>query len=324
MYKRLIYLTVIILVLGLTGIAFAHNEFTGAGDDNLWNNPANWSLGVVPQDEFTYPGDVTPRWNNDVKMTTDGTICVIDATHVGAAAATGYSAYVGCYGGINELHILGGELHCGPWGFDIGRGANQVAHAGGSGYVYMTGGLVTTVYMQVPEQWDNGNTQWPMNGELLMTGGNIITGSLIIGDLWSTGHIDLHGGTIRSLGFFRIDPGGTLDIEEGMLIVDGNGSLADIQNYIDNGWITAYGGTGCLVLDYDVRNPGQITLTASSTIVLDYDLDGNGTIGAGDLAIFSENWLKNGPCICGGDFNDDGTVDFLDFAELGSVWEGGP
>ena len=78
------------------------------------------------------------------------------------------------------------------------------------------------------------------------------------------------------------------------------------------------------MLDDGRRNPGQITLTASNAIVLDYDLDGNGTIGFGDLAMFSDYWLKNTPSICGWEFNENGTVDFFDFAEFGSVWEGGP
>jgi hypothetical protein len=48
-----------------------------------------------------------------------------------------------------------------------------------------------------------------------------------------------------------------------------------------------------------------------------YDLDCDGSIGWGDIAVLSENWLGPGPV---GDFNSDGIVNFLDFARLALVW----
>jgi hypothetical protein len=51
-----------------------------------------------------------------------------------------------------------------------------------------------------------------------------------------------------------------------------------------------------------------------------YDLDCDGSIGFGDLAVMAGNWLLNGPEIPG-DFNADETLDFLDFAEFGIAWE---
>ncbi len=41
----------------------------------------------------------------------------------------------------------------------------------------------------------------------------------------------------------------------------------------------------------------------------------------GDIRVMSENWLKSYPDITGGDFNDDGTVDFLDFADFALAWQ---
>jgi subtilisin family serine protease len=51
-----------------------------------------------------------------------------------------------------------------------------------------------------------------------------------------------------------------------------------------------------------------------------YDLDCDGSIGFGDLAVMVGNWLLTGQEIPG-DFNVDKTVDFLDFAEFGIIWE---
>jgi hypothetical protein len=53
-----------------------------------------------------------------------------------------------------------------------------------------------------------------------------------------------------------------------------------------------------------------------------YDLDFSGSIGFGDVAIISENWLLTGENIPG-DFYKDATniVNFLDFADFANVWQ---
>jgi unsaturated chondroitin disaccharide hydrolase len=52
-----------------------------------------------------------------------------------------------------------------------------------------------------------------------------------------------------------------------------------------------------------------------------YDLDGDGSIGFGDVKIIGGNWLKTGDDIPGDFYNDEtNTVNFLDFAEFAQVW----
>jgi hypothetical protein len=51
-----------------------------------------------------------------------------------------------------------------------------------------------------------------------------------------------------------------------------------------------------------------------------YDLDCDGSIGYGDIAVIGENWLSNNVDIHDGDFNDDGIVNFLDFVDFALVW----
>jgi len=51
-----------------------------------------------------------------------------------------------------------------------------------------------------------------------------------------------------------------------------------------------------------------------------YDLDCDGSIGWGDVAVIADNWLLQGPGIPG-DFDADEIVNFLDFAEFGNVWQ---
>jgi hypothetical protein len=50
-----------------------------------------------------------------------------------------------------------------------------------------------------------------------------------------------------------------------------------------------------------------------------YDLDDDGFIGWGDVAVMREHLLKTGPDIIG-DLNNDEIVDFLDFAEFALAW----
>jgi hypothetical protein len=52
-----------------------------------------------------------------------------------------------------------------------------------------------------------------------------------------------------------------------------------------------------------------------------YDLDCDGSIGYGDIAVISDNWLETGEDIPG-DFykDDDDIVNFLDFADFANVW----
>jgi subtilisin family serine protease len=51
-----------------------------------------------------------------------------------------------------------------------------------------------------------------------------------------------------------------------------------------------------------------------------YDLDCNGSIGWGDVAVLAQNWLKTGNGIAG-DFDNNNDVDFIDFAEFGLIWQ---
>ena len=52
-----------------------------------------------------------------------------------------------------------------------------------------------------------------------------------------------------------------------------------------------------------------------------YDLDCNGSIGLGDLAILCNHWLETGPDVPGDFYKDeDDIVNFLDFAVFANVW----
>jgi hypothetical protein len=103
----------------------------------------------------------------------------------------------------------------------------------------------------------------------MKSGSFTINSTLLLGDREDgTGHVNLDGGilTVNNLEMRRgPDTVGTIDVQAGILIVNGN-AVSTIQGYIDNGWITAYDGNGTLELDYDVTNEGQTTLKAVHTL----------------------------------------------------------
>ena len=135
-------------------------------------------------------------------------------------------------------------------------------------------------------------------GTLNITGGTITVGNLRIGDRAAgTGVVNLDGGTIIINSNLRMrieaDSVGAMDVKAGMLIVDGD-ALSAVQGFIDNGWITAYGGNGTPRLDYNVTNGGQTTLTAIHN--LKPNPANSGTIAPGEVEL---SWILPEPSVPG-------------------------
>ncbi len=175
---------------------------------------------------------------------------------IASEGAVAYVVYVGYGGSTGALTVDGGTLMTSPWGIAVGEGAGTV------GTFNMNSGTVTTTDFML----GYGGT-----GTLNMTGGTIIAegtgdwdGLFVGGGGTGIGHLHLDGGTITTtyLQYARQGGSGTIDITAGTLIIDGDVTAA-IEGYIDDGWITAYGGAGQLLLDFDTTNTGKTTLTAT-------------------------------------------------------------
>jgi len=164
---------------------------------------------------------------------------------------------VGSYGGDNTLVMTGGTLDIGPWGFNIGRGGNwDNNHVGSSGHVLMSGGVINTQGIALPEQW---GTEPVISGELVMEGGTINADWMHMGNEVGIGMLELKGGILNAGSFEMKSENASIDVAGGTLIMDGD-KVAQIQGYIDSGWITS---SGTLELDFDVTNAGKTTLKAS-------------------------------------------------------------
>jgi len=226
-----------VLVLGLVvDVQAANVDWTGAGLDDLWSTPENWSTGALPTaaDRF--------RMINEPGGATIVTVGVVALDGwVGAPVGDGQTAH---------LTIDGGTLTTSSF-IVVGRRNND------NGTLNVVNGAVTvgnTLYI--------GHTG---TGVLEMTGGTVTAPAAItIGlNATSVGHVNLDGGIINAGNLnMSVQPGavGTMDVKAGTLIL--NGDLRErVQGFIDNGWITFYQGQGAQVLDYDAATD-RTTLAA--------------------------------------------------------------
>jgi hypothetical protein len=223
-------ITLIVCLFCMAGQSPA-NLWTGAGSDDLWTNPDNWSQGIVPINATSHPGsgwddpaspfypltpdtsDDGPLWNNDAKLQEDGTVTLIDDS----VTAFAYGVRVGNGGANNVLQVTGGQLNIGgssaggdpaAWHLQVGRG--YPGFDGGpvnidpTATVLMSGGEINVNGLLIPEQFvDNSlpdpTNSAPLNGELVMSGGTINARWMNLGQLKGNGSAELSGDAVIHL-----------------------------------------------------------------------------------------------------------------------------
>jgi hypothetical protein len=264
MYTRLIYLIFFVLALSLVGNVQAQDAtWTDASGDHNWFTPENWS-------EFPTDAHWAKIRNGLPGPTIASEGAVARRVHVGYAEG-------------GALTVDGGTLVVGTDDLLMGKNGN-------TGTLNMNGGTITVARdLEVA----GGNP-----GFLNMTGGTIIVGDDFEipeseGDGVSIAEVNLDGGTIIIGGDLHMFDQGSLDITAGTLIVDAN-AVSAVQGYIDNGWITAYGGDGTVQLDYDVTSAGQTTLKGVHKLEPN-PIDG-GLAAPGALEL---SWTLPDPCVPG-------------------------
>lgn len=166
---------------------------------------------------------------------------------------------VGISSGVGTLNMHSGTIDITQ--LHIGRGT-------GNGKVNMSGGTINIAQFLAVGKTVNPN---PGAGSLEITGGKInIGGKLNVGLNESTGHIQLDGGTtlankLKIENVSATDPCSILDITAGTLILEGDArNIVSSYTNEPNDWLIADGGSGNVVVDYDIRNSGKTTVTATS------------------------------------------------------------
>jgi hypothetical protein len=125
---------------------------------------------------------------------------------------------------------------------------------------------------------------------LIVDGGTLTCNVINVGGA-GLAHLQLDSGTVTAIDFVGNVANGTIDIEAGVLILDGD-EKATIDYLFSTGNITAYNGSGCVWADYNVTNAGKTTVKAYPT-VLTGDLNGDCWVNLKDFAILAGNWLEN-------------------------------
>ena len=119
---------------------------------------------------------------------------------------------------------------------------------------------------------------------------------------------------------------------EGILVEANDGGSSDLTDpngyyevWVDYNW----SGTVTPAKQHYTFDPNMMTYMNVLNDAADqvyiatnvYDLDCNGSIGLGDLAILCNHWLETGPDVPGDFYKDeDDIVNFLDFAVFANVW----
>ena len=240
-----------ILLFGLIGCAWADVNWTHSSSDRLWRNATNW------QDSVTLAARV-PGSSDKAGIRRGGDGPIIDS----AATATAYQLVVGDWSHTDSLEMTAGTLTTDSW-FILGYGAND------DGTFNVSGGSTTC------------NTILTVGragaGRMNITHGSVtVVGTLGIAANGGSGHIQFDGGTL-SCNSLSMLPGATMDIAGGTLIVNGN-AISGINGYIDGGWITAYGGSGTVSVDYNVTTPGKTTVVAATPEKASNPSPGNGAV----------------------------------------------
>ena len=276
--RKMIFLAALALTLVMLNSASAQIMWTDDGADHLWSTVENWASDDLPTSidpvSIDYP---------------ENTHCVVE-DGIDAECET---LRVGNGGAVTNLDISGGSL------------TSNGAYVGvdsviGHGILNISGGLFSTGSLQVG---------WAGTGTVNMTGGVIdLEANLIVPGRTGTGEVNLDGGIIYASELRLTSENASMDITTGLLILDGN-DITKVQDFIDDGLLTAYNGQGKVNMDYNVTNEGKTTLSA--TPLLDPAPADGATVAPGQVEL---SWTMLDPLLPG----DPVTVDvyFTDDLQL--------
>lgn len=242
MRTSLLKLVVVTFAVSVAGSATADLVWTGAGADDLWSNPDNWT--------GTGTGNVILSAGNDA----GNDLVIIDsATHVS------YNAEI--YGpewGLT-LDIDGGSLTqihtTDPWnGFVFAPVADSAAP---SIINVRNGGSLTAQELLLGDNWwFSGHPAVNLNVYDTAT----VTAN---GWCWLGGQMNLVGGTVDihgSINFSTANGYAGINVENGTLVIRSDEfTVAMAQAWEDGGFLTAFGGTGDVIID---GSTGDVVITA--------------------------------------------------------------
>lgn len=161
-------------------------------------------------------------------------------------------------------------------------------------------------------------------GILDLEGGTVhVAGNFSLGWSGGTGYANIREGVLdlnRWAGVDAIKGNSHMDIEQGEVVIGGGSQTGVVHDLIEAGKITAFGGTGRILYDYNISHPGKTTIRAIEGV--DGDVNRDGGVNLLDLTAFAADWLTS-DCDSLANFDQWCIVDWRDFASLAANWLGG-
>ena len=293
MSRRISIITLLVLIAGAV-VTAAEVKWTGAGADNSWTTAANWNGGKVPGQYdiviLNSPPQRGPVINSDIgcgeirgpvwKSSQPQVVDVIGCN----VTLNGWWRWANRGRGIATINIeranvdIRGMFRLSDSGKTYGvanitdstvKCKGILIGDGGNGEINMNGNVLFEVEESVnmggspgdnPRTYEDKPLRITMNGGIFRIGGELMCPS--DKDRAGTASIKLTAGTLRCKSFSHADAAYSMDIEEGMFIIAGD-VTADISKDIENGYITAFGGSDKVRCRY-LSRPDMTIVIASA------------------------------------------------------------
>ena len=270
MLKKTVFVALQLLVLNIA--VYGDSQWTdGAAENHLWSDPANWGW-LVPDETIS-----AEIWKTGIYGSGQGP----------TVETTAYANNFKFRNGDVNI-VTGGTLYISGWG-DIGTYQNTEPDFPGLATMTISGTgafhALSTSSFHVGDRTD---------GQLVMKDNALfdINATLGVGNNGAVGHIQLKGGLIDCENFW-INNGSSMDITGGTLRISSDSEMPSrISGYEDSGLITAYGGLGELVIDY---NSISDVTTVTAVIYEKAALDPDPPDGAADASRHTAlSWMPGG------------------------------
>ena len=267
-----------------------------------WDDSGNWTTSAAGRPDGNYR--CIFKYSNAAE-------CVVSSDHVFQDFIQGW----GGPGGVIRVENGGSLTTMGGW---MSIGFNNTAT-----FIVEEGGVADFAGHAWLGMNDGANAIIEINGGTFSSGGAFGLGYHDSTPTLGVANIYVNSGTFNIdrwiAGTSAIQPGSGIDIKEGSVVIndDKTGIVAD---FVAAGKITAYGGTGRVLYDYNATNPGKITIKALEGV--EGDVDGDNDVDFDDALLFVREWLDPN---CSSPANFDGycIIDLRDFAILASNWLSG-
>lgn len=278
--KKVLFLAAALMVLICTNAGAI--VWTGSASTN-WFSSGNWDLNRIPT-------GLDQTWVGGIPLSV---FPVINGAAVSGDLYVGVNGYPGTLTlnsgslnlGTNRFFLAGGgtglsrmTVNGGTLDVAIGNKSNNTFFVGNNsggpetGEFIINNGTVTNQRNFCLGQKDNNLGILRMYGGTLTAcidgPGGLAVGASFVGGGTGRGELYLYGGTIYTNKFVmatKAGASGYMDIRNnGRLIIDGD-ATSSIQQYVNLGWIKAWGGRKDVLIDFDTLNAGKTTVYTDPT-----------------------------------------------------------